>query len=176
MVIATTGDALHAPRVRPARLENALRRPMRDQCVIRAALGHRRNHGRHDVLDSQVLGRDNARRRAVLGTTRVWRRRAWRPTSFACALHHTGAHARRSYLRFAAAFFAATFFAATFFAGFLVADARVASSGGGLPARFRWKASIASTTGPGSKRTGSVVGSPVCLRVFSIAARAARSD
>jgi hypothetical protein len=46
---------------------------MRDQCVIRAAFGHRRDYGRHDVLDSQVLGRDDARRRAVLCTAGVWR-------------------------------------------------------------------------------------------------------
>jgi hypothetical protein len=74
----TNGDRHHgrtlldASRMRPARLESALRRSMRDQCVFRAAFGHRRNCARHEVLDSQVLGRDDARRRAILGTAGVW--------------------------------------------------------------------------------------------------------
>ncbi|HEY2898372.1 MAG TPA: hypothetical protein VGJ12_14625, partial [Gemmatimonadaceae bacterium] len=102
MGIATTGDALRAPRVRPARLESALRRSMRDQCVIRAAFGHRRNHGRHDVLDSQVLGLDDTRRRGVLCTAGVWGGRNRRPTSFERAPDQTGARSRPSYFRFAA--------------------------------------------------------------------------
>ena len=105
MVIATTGDALRAPRVGPARLENALRRSMRDQCVIRAAFGHRRNYGRHDVLDSQVLGRDDARRRAILGTRGVCRTKAGRLASFDRASDHSCAHRPACYLRLAAAFF-----------------------------------------------------------------------
>ena len=104
MVIATTGDALHAPRMRPARLENALRRSMRDQCVIRAAFGHRRSHARHDVLDSQVLGRDDARRRAVLGTRGVCRGRAERAASFERASNRSRAKYSECYLRLAAAF------------------------------------------------------------------------
>src|SRR6476661_3125217 len=138
MVIATTGDALHAPRVRPTRLENALRRPMRDQCVIRAAFGHRRNHGRHDVLDSQVLGPDDTRRHAVLCTAGVWGGHSRRATSFERAPDRTGARCTRSYFRFAA-----TFFAATFFFGGTPAPARPAP----VRVRFRWNASIASTTG-----------------------------
>jgi len=110
----TNGDRHHgetplrAPRTRPARLENAPRRYLRGQCVIRAAFGHRRNHGRHDVLDSQVLGRDDARRRDALCTAGVWVGRDGHPTSILRVRHWCGARRDESYIRPAAArFFAA---------------------------------------------------------------------
>lgn len=105
----TDGDRHHgetplrAPRTRPARLENAPRRYMRDQCVFRAAFGHRRNHGRHDMLESQVLGRGDARRRDALGTAGEWGGRDDIPTSIWC-VRHQAAHESvpASYFRFAA--------------------------------------------------------------------------
>src|SRR5665213_3490736 len=147
----TDGDRHHeetpldAPRTFPARLESALRRKGRDQCVTRAAFGHRRVHGAttcsiRRCWDWTARGGAPSRVRREYGADA----RLSRHRSNACATN--AAHARNDYFRFAPA-----------------------------RTRFRWKASIASTTGSLSKRTGSVVGSPVCLRVLSIAARAART-